>query len=314
MQALSLFSGIGGFDKGFAEAGIKSCATVELDACAQGVLRYHWPQVPHLSDIRDVTIKALDEAGVSTGIDVIHGGFPCQDVSVAGGRRGMGEDTRSGLFWESIRVVEEVRPTWVVIENVPGLLSSNRGRDMGAVLGSLAELGYGYAYRVLDSRFFGTVQRRRRLFIVGCHGSRTGASQVLFESPGRAGHSPTGSLREDKPSAPEGAQDHESVMMRCHRFSEYRIGAPVVMARDFKGNRGIVLNTRTGRVRWTTPGEHEKLQRFPLDWTRYRTSPGGVTVEQSDSQRFKQIGNAVVVSMATAIAQNIQHARTASRA
>jgi DNA (cytosine-5)-methyltransferase 1 len=112
------------------------------------------------------------------GIDLVYGGFPCQDVSVAGKRAGLSGE-RSALWFEFRRIVSELRPQWVVIENVPGLLSSHRGRDFGIVLGGLADIGYGWAYRVLDARWFGVPQRRRRVFIVGCLGDATRAAAVL---------------------------------------------------------------------------------------------------------------------------------------
>lgn len=111
------------------------------------------------------TREGISRSGVG-GIDLLCGGFPCQDLSVAGKRRGLAGN-RSGLFFEFARIIDAFRPRWVLIENVPGLFSSNGGRDFGVVLGTLADLGYGVAWRTLDSRFFGVPQRRRRVFIVG---------------------------------------------------------------------------------------------------------------------------------------------------
>ena len=171
----SLFSGIGGFDLGFDRAGMQCAWQVEYDDKARSVLQCHWPDVPKYEDVRNVGRNNLRP------VDVICGGFPCQDVSVAGKRAGLAGE-RSGLWSEFSRIIGELTPAWVVIENVPGLLSSNDGRDMGYILWQLAELGYGWAYRVLDSQYFGVAQRRRRVFIVGhlrTSGERAGA--VLFE-------------------------------------------------------------------------------------------------------------------------------------
>lgn len=140
---------------------------------------------------------ATDDGGFGTdgcpaclpAVDVLCGGFPCQDLSVAGRRAGLAGE-RSGLFHEFMRVAGELAPRWVVVENVPGLLSSNGGRDMGVVVGTLADLGYGWAYRVLDAQFFGVAQRRRRVFIVGCLGDTAAAAQVLFEPESCGGDSP----------------------------------------------------------------------------------------------------------------------------
>lgn len=178
----SLFTGVGGFDLGFERAGFKVAYQVEFDKACQAVLQRHWPDVALHGDIRDATGLPIT--------DVLVGGFPCQDLSVAGKRAGLTGE-RSGLFWEYARIIGEAKPQWVVIENVPGLLSSNRGADMGTVLGALEELGYGWAYACLDAQFFGVPQRRRRIFIVGCLGdSGRRAAQVLLEPESLCGNPP----------------------------------------------------------------------------------------------------------------------------
>jgi len=182
----SLFAGIGGFDLAAARVGMDVRWAAELDQRCRLVLGAHFPSVRLYQDVKEMSLDPTHPAAAE-GVDVLCGGFPCQDVSVAGNRSGLAGE-RSGLFYEFARLIEEGEPTWVVIENVPGLLSSNGGRDMGAVLGTLGDLGYGWAYRVLDAQHFGVPQRRRRVFIVGCLGSRTGAGQVLFEPEGSSGH------------------------------------------------------------------------------------------------------------------------------
>lgn len=182
MKVISCFAGIGGFDLGFEQGGMETVAQIEWDKNCNKVLATHWPGVPRWGDIREVDPADLPAA------DVICGGFPCQDLSVAGCRAGLAGE-RSGLFYEFMRLVAGIRPDWVVIENVPGLLSSNGGRDMGAVVGTLGDIGYWWAYRSLDAQYFGVAQRRERVFIVGHLRSRTAASQVLFESESCAGDS-----------------------------------------------------------------------------------------------------------------------------
>lgn len=184
MKVGSLFSGVGGFDLGFERAGFEVAYQVEFDKHAQAVLKRHWPNTPLFEDVQNVTAAELP------AVDVLVGGFPCQDLSVAGRRAGLA-GARSGLFYEFARIIEETGPEWVVIENVPGLLSSRGGRDMGAVLGTLSELGYGWAYRVLDSQYFGVPQRRRRVFIVGRAGARSrSCAEVLFEPESVLGNPP----------------------------------------------------------------------------------------------------------------------------
>lgn len=171
---ISLFAGVGGFELGFENAGWRCLAQVEIDKNCLKVLDRHWPDVPKHGDIATYTYTGTEQ------VDAIIGGFPCQDVSVGGRRAGLA-GARSGLFWHAIRVIEEVRPRWVVLENVPGLLTSHGGRDFAAVLAALADAGYpNVEWRVLDSQFFGVPQRRRRLFIVGRAGDPP-RSPVLVE-------------------------------------------------------------------------------------------------------------------------------------
>ena len=179
----SLFSGIGGFDIGFEQAGWRVIWQVENHPFRKKILKRHWPDVELRDDIR------TDTDGLARP-DLICGGFPCQDLSVAGTRAGLAGE-RSSLWFEYLRVVRETRPTWVVIENVPGLLSSQQGKDMEIVVKGLAECGYGVAWRVLDSQFFGVAQRRRRLYIVGYLGGPC-PLEVLFEPESGDGPNPAG--------------------------------------------------------------------------------------------------------------------------
>jgi DNA (cytosine-5)-methyltransferase 1 len=177
----SLFSGIGGFDIGFDRAGMRCVAQAEMDQHASEVLKHHWPNVTHLKDVRDVTRDSF------RSIDVLCGGFPCQDVSVAGKRAGL-DGERSGLWFEFYRIIKEHTPRWVVIENVPGLLTSNRGRDFAVIIDGLVKCGYGVCWRVLDAQYFGLAQRRKRVFIVASFGDGR-CAEVLFEREGSTGNS-----------------------------------------------------------------------------------------------------------------------------
>jgi DNA (cytosine-5)-methyltransferase 1 len=153
----------------------------EIDPMARGVLRYHYPDVPIVNDVKDVHVKP----SISTRRVVI-AGSPCQDLSIAGKRAGLA-GARSGLWWEVARVLEESQAEWFVWENVPGALSSNDGRDFGAILGSLDDLGMGVAWRVLDSQFFGVPQRRRRVFLVARRGGDWGSCGEVLAVGGRGG-------------------------------------------------------------------------------------------------------------------------------
>lgn len=177
----STFSGIGGVDLGFERAGIRTSWQVELAAFPQRVLAARWPEVERHDDITDLDVQRLGR------VDILSGGFPCQDVSVAGRREGLA-GRRSGLFFDFAAIAADLKPTWIVLENVPGLLSSRGGDDFATVLGTLVELGYGVSYRVFDSQYFGVAQRRRRVFIVGYLGDAIRAAEVLFELEGSSGN------------------------------------------------------------------------------------------------------------------------------
>jgi DNA (cytosine-5)-methyltransferase 1 len=165
----SLFSGAGGFELGLESAGLSCRWQVEIDPTARDVLAKHWPDVLKREDVRECGKRNLGR------VDVVCGGFPCQDLSVAGKREGLGGD-RSGLWWNMLRIVNELRPDYVVWENVPGLLSSDGGRDFERVIRSLGECGYFGCTRILDARHFGVPQRRRRVFGVFARG-RFGAER-----------------------------------------------------------------------------------------------------------------------------------------
>lgn len=188
ITAVSLFAGVGGFDLALERAGVKVVASVEWDKKAQEVLRRHFPNSTIFGDISGVTGEQLIAAGFEPRTGIITGGFPCQDLSVAGKRAGLG-GSRSGLFWEICRLLDETRAQNFILENVPGLLSSNQGKDMAVVLEALVERGYRIAYRVLDAQHFGVPQRRRRVFIVGCLGDSRGTpEEILAIAEGRAGY------------------------------------------------------------------------------------------------------------------------------
>ena len=175
----SLFSGIGGFDLGLERAGMRIEWQVERDPFARRVLAARWPHVTCGDDVREGP-RHGDEP-----IDLLVGGFPCQDLSVAGKRAGLAGE-RSGLFHEFIRIAKTLKPQWGLVENVPGLFSSCGGRDLATVLEGLRECWPVVGYAVLDSQYFGVPQRRRRVFLIGGPTERS-VEQVLFECYGGSG-------------------------------------------------------------------------------------------------------------------------------
>jgi DNA (cytosine-5)-methyltransferase 1 len=186
LTAVSLFAGVGGFDLALERSGVKVVASVEIDQKASAILAKQFPNSKLFNDIKGVTGEQLINAGFDPRNGIITGGFPCQDLSMAGKRAGLG-GARSGLFWEICRLLDETKAQNFILENVPGLLSSNQGKDMATVLEALVERGYRIGYRVLDAQYFGVPQRRRRVFIVGSLGN-TGIApeKVLAIAEGRS--------------------------------------------------------------------------------------------------------------------------------
>ena len=423
LTAVSLFAGVGGFDLAMERNGINVVAAVEIDKNARGVLTHRFPNTQLFNDVTEVTGEQLRNAGFVPNRGVIVGGFPCQDLSVAGKRAGLA-GARSGLFWEIVRLADELRPKYLVLENVPGLLSSNGGRDFGTVLGALVECGYGISWRILDAQFFGVPQRRRRVFIVGHLGDDGRASNEILAlgeslsgnpakgaakgSPvaatlgrgsrncletetfvpllfgdGRRGHDQlavevtptlearmgTGgnnvpmllTMREGKPGGGKGPliSEDQSLTLATGNgqvliqptvfgqtgFAKYTEGevktlsatdykrpednlsvssfvkvirsgardedgnlppevwaerdvAPTLNAMDNTGeSRATVLPISGATVRRLTPTECERLQGFPDGWTSHRIDEKKGLVEQADSARYKQMGNAVCVNV-----------------
>jgi len=193
----SLFAGIGGFDLAFERAAMQCIVQVENDERCRTVLAHHWPDVDRsIEDVRNFGKRTWQGGAIS----VITGGFPCQDVSVAGQREGLAGE-RSGLWFEFRRIVEELEPRWVIVENVPGLLSSNGGRDFATILRGLVECGYGVCWRILDAQYAGVPQRRRRVFIVGSLGDGR-AAEVLFERTSSAWDPPPSRETRERVAAP----------------------------------------------------------------------------------------------------------------
>jgi DNA (cytosine-5)-methyltransferase 1 len=177
VRYLSVCSGIEAASVAWESLGWTPVAFSEIEKFPSKVLAHRFPNVPNFGDM--TRYKEWDIARGS--IDLLVGGTPCQAFSVAGLRKGL-DDPRGNLALTFIAMVELFKPEWVVWENVPGVLSSNRGRDFGSFLGALGNIGYGFAYRVLDAQYFGVPQRRRRVFVVAhSSGDSRRAAEVLFE-------------------------------------------------------------------------------------------------------------------------------------
>lgn len=248
----SLFAGVGGFDLGLERAGWQCGFQVEWDTNCQAVLARHWPDVPRWGDVSDVDGATLPP------VDLITFGSPCQDLSVAGKRAGL-DGARSGLFFEAIRIIKEMRsatnnefPRWAIWENVVGALSSNGGADFGAVLDAMADAGaLVIEWAVLDARWLGVPQRRRRVFVVACFDPAIGCPDPLLPVAARSGwHPPTSDQAgSPAPATATGGFDSSGI-------------SPAVTAKWAKGADGpagdecqnLVLATHTHTVSALTQG------------------------------------------------------------
>lgn len=232
MRFLSLFSGIGGMDLGLEQAGWECVGQVEIDEYCKLVLSKHWPNVPKFGDIRSVTSKQIQETVGQ--FDAIVGGFPCQDISVAGKHAGLG-GARSGLWWEMRRLIAECRPNWLLIENVPAL----RVRGADTVLHELEAMEYTSWPLVVGARHTGLPHRRDRVFIVShalgdTHQPRTRKQRVA-----------TGCAKLGKPGV---VQDNANSPRLEGRWQTF---APVPASRgqrqhDWECARAAVLEPRVG--------------------------------------------------------------------
>lgn len=181
MRYLSVCSGIEAATVAWHPLGWEPLAFSEIDKFPCAVLAHHYPNVPNYGDLTQF------HRWPDLAADILIGGTPCQAFSVAGLRKGL-SDPRGNLALTYLSLADRYRPRWLVWENVPGVLSSGRGRDFGAFLGALAQVGYRFAYRVLDAQYFGLAQRRARVFVVGHLGDWRRAAAVLFERESLSGH------------------------------------------------------------------------------------------------------------------------------
>ncbi len=238
MRYLSVCSGIEAASVAWHGLGWTPVGFSEIEPFPSAVLAHHYPNVPNFGDMTKHEQWPLQPGS----IDLLVAGTPCQSFSVAGLRQGL-KDPRGNLMLTYLAIAARLRPRWVVWENVPGVLSSNGGRDFGSFLGALGELGYGWAYRVLDAQWCRThghpravPQRRRRVFVVGCLlercvGDWTRAAQVLFERE---------SVQRN--SAKSGTAREEIAGTLAARSGECR-NNPEQLVAGTLGNRGVRSHT-----------------------------------------------------------------------
>ena len=318
----SLCSGIEAASLAWEPLGWTPAYFAEVEPFPSAVLHHHWPNVPNLGDM--TADDFIDRAAQHGPVDVLVSGTPCQSFSVAGLRGGL-DDERGNLALQFCRVVDRCRPRWIVWENVPGVLSVNKGRDFGTIVGSFSKLGYNLAWRILCAQHFGVPQRRRRVFLVGHLGAdERGAGAVLFERHSVQGHpAPSRETRQDLATAvTTGADTVGTVTARkgrnngianddvqaghliCVNARETPVSASGKSLPLGAQDRGHAVATQM-QVRRLTPRECERLQGMPDDHTRIPWR-GKLSEDCPDTPRYKAIGNSMAVPVMRWIGERIQ--------
>jgi DNA (cytosine-5)-methyltransferase 1 len=316
----SVCSGIEAASLAFEPLGMEPAWFSEIHPFCSAVLSARWPGVTNHGDMTADDFEK--RAGAKSSIDILVGGTPCQSFSTSGRRGGLG-DPRGQLTLRFLDLAGKLRPTWVVWENVPGVLSHDGGRTFGTVLGGLAQLGYGWAYRVLDAVHFGVAQRRRRVYLVGRAGGLC-PRKVLFESqreghPAEAGggqgtgtdrvraRGDGGLIGDAVPIDLRQASRGENLVNNRSRGS----GGPAGLGLGDPGDpaytlsergQAVVYQTSSGPVaRRLTPREHERLQGMPDDHTLvpWKGKPA------ADGPRYKAVGNSMAVPVMRWIGRRI---------
>ena len=303
----------------------------EIEKFPSAVLAHHYPDVPNLGDMTQFKEWPIDRS-----IDLLVGGTPCQSFSVAGLRKGL-DDPRGNLMLTYLAIAAQYQPKWLVWENVPGVLSSQRGRDFGTFLGALGQLGYGFAYRVLDAQYFGVAQRRRRVFVVGYLGDWRRAAAVLFERESMSGH-PAPSREAGQKAAPTVTQgapfsrtgnqrvEAEAVVAQClttrtgSAYDPTTETLPIAFGAQNSANQGDSVSTEVTptldksktpavmndlQVRRLTPTEFERLQGFPDNYTQIEWR-NKAAKDCPDGPRYKAMGNSMAVPVMRWIGERIE--------
>ena len=338
MKYFSTFSGVGGFELGIEYANrpnLRDRTKVlredlpnieerekrftcvgfsEIDKYASAVLKYHYPNIKNYGDIKTINWSDVPD------FDLLVGGSPCQDLSVAGKRAGITGE-RSGLFAEFIRALQEKKPEYFIWENVKGALSSNKGWDFTEVQTQMANCGYELWWQVLNAKDFGVPQNRERIFVVGVRGERPrevfferGANKKDIEQLNHPKHS------NDRAHSDEGISPTLNTMQGGNRQPfiaalRGRYEEDGTIKQQLEPRKDGLSNTLTAvqkdnnivngtRIRRLTPIECERLMSWPDDWTQYGDFDGEVK-EISDTQRYKMCGNGVVSEVVRYVVESL---------
>ena len=313
MNYLSVCSGIEAATVAWHPLDWKAVAYSEIEKFPSEVLAHHYPNTPNVGDM-----TKFKEWNLGTNVDLLVGGTPCQSFSVAGLRKGL-DDPRGNLMLTYLAIAKQYRPNWLVWENVPGVLSSNGGRDFGSFLGGLAECGYGFAYRVLDAQYFGVAQRRRRVFVVGYLGDWRPAAAVLFERHSLSGNPAPRRETRKKTTPTIGTGVNVSYDMKQHHNPQNAMAVAFgfdAYNQTIQGevNQPLRVSSAPGQVdavggivqgmavRRLTPVECERLQGFGDNYTDIKSK----NKPTPDGPRYKALGNSMAVPVMRWIGERIK--------
>lgn len=287
-KVASFFAGIGGFDLGLERSGMSVIFQCEINSFCRTVLEKNWPSLPLHDDIGTLLASDIPESNVWCG------GFPCQDLSLAnqGKRKGL-SGNRSGLFFTYAELIRQRKPDWIIIENVPGLLNSNDGEDFRIVIETLDELGYGLSWRIFDAKYFGTPQRRRRVYIVGSLGDMRSA-RVLFDADTNSiSHNESGGTE----SVDTGRLDESISTSSVYSIQHAGIGRKPTAGPQGKGFRAdgetYTLDSRGSSDAVCSPD------------VAFGIRESSRVSKELDSRRFRAVGNAVAVPIIEWIGKRI---------
>jgi len=262
---LSVCSGIEAATVAWHDMGWKPVGFSEIEKFPSQLLQHHYPHVTNYGDM-----TKFKEWNINEPVNLLVGGTPCQSFSVAGLRKGL-EDPRGNLMLTYLGIADHFKPKWLLWENVPGVLSSNGGEDFACFLKGLAELGYGFAYRVLDAQHFGVPQRRRRVFVVGCLGDWRSAAKVLFESE---------SLCRD--ITPSRQKRKETTAFTTSSFGNYSEGVGTIRANggDIGGGSENLYVPPIAHCLQTTSNDYSRADGFNMVTQVYETHPADSRVKE----------------------------------
>ena len=315
MKILELFSGIGGFAKGFRNAGYKFSEHYfsEIDKHAIANYKYNFPNAKYIGSVESLSRRDI------TGVDIITFGSPCQDFSLAGNRKGL-KGEKSSLISHAIRLVTELRPSLFIWENVKGTFSSNAGADFWAIIQEFANIGgYRLEWQLLNTKWF-LPQNRERIYLIGHLDGKSSPKVFPLRESYNVYNEPRKVKKEiyqDSYAATLTAKGQTNLTGSFIEVGTWRTfkdnfgfrkirdnSCPTIPARQRTDASGSPVIKSNNNIRKLTEIECERLQGFPDDWTKFGNYDGEIR-EISRTQRYKLIGNAVTVKVVEEIARKI---------